>query len=181
MCFSIIIILLIDISFKKSRKKKKTSIKSTFMAINYPKILLRTFKKRFQIPNIMEKKKKIKIISYFESSYPLSIRESSKLIFANNPRSLVSVCEIHPEATTVILSTRIYTMNRRDEWTSFKERYKYFTEKPYITTNLCYTSITNRRWPSKNGRVPGPCNSIWARERDETVVGRRQGYVYDAN
>lgn len=27
------------------------------MAINYPKILLRTFKKRFQIPNIMEKKK----------------------------------------------------------------------------------------------------------------------------
>lgn len=59
MCFSIIIILLIDISFKKSRKKKKTSIKSTFMAINYPKILLRTFKKRFQIPNIMEKKKKI--------------------------------------------------------------------------------------------------------------------------
>lgn len=31
------------------------------MAINYPKILLRTFKKRFQIPNIIEKKKKIKI------------------------------------------------------------------------------------------------------------------------
>lgn len=30
------------------------------MAINYPKILLRTFKKRFQIPNIMEKKKKNK-------------------------------------------------------------------------------------------------------------------------
>lgn len=43
------------------------------------------------------------------SSYPLSIRESSKLIFANNPPR--SVCEIHPEAvpTTHTVSARIYT------------------------------------------------------------------------
>lgn len=63
------------------------------------------------------------------------------------------------------LRQNIYESSGDDEWTtSFKERYKYFTEKPYITTNLCYTSITNRRWPSKNGRVSSPCNSIWKRE-----------------
>ena len=115
-----------------------------------------------------------------------SPRWSPSSILANDQRSTISVVSDPNWESTLFTRDYIYIYDQRDEWPSFlKERYKYFTREPYITTNLCYTSITNRRWPSKNGRASDPRNSAGVdgerrngRQRETRLgIRRKLGYL----